>query len=222
MKTLLTILILSLGIAIHSSAQQLTVEIGRITSQFDYQTSAGVQHEQLYATVQNGYALGYRHPLSKSKRLFYATAGLNYNGYGATGNDSEYGNSYAWSTRYVGMKLGLDAELFHKNAFSALISVSGEPEMLVSGRQTINSTTYELKGVEQFDKPYLFARGGVGINYCLGSELAFTAKYTYGRGYAMKASADGEELKIIAHQVSIGLMLSINNCEYCYPKHFDK
>ena len=69
--------------------------------------------------------------------------------------------------------------------------------------------------MEQFDKPFLFLRGGAGMNYCADERTVITLRYMYGRGLPMGSSSDGESLDLVTSTVSLGLLWNLGRCRYC-------
>ena len=215
MKTLLTILLMSVGLCAQS--QQVFAEIGHLTSHFDYEDSEGAGLESLYPESSISYSIGYRHILSP---IFQVTGSVVYNRYRSFGSDPLYDNKYSWDTRYLGIGLGVEGEFYKVKRFRFLAKISAEPQLLMGGTQTINNEIYDLKGVEQFDRPFLFLRGGLGANYCVDSRVAVTARYYYGKGIPIGKSDDPENLWMTTGTVTLGVLVSFKDCRYCFKDHF--
>lgn len=199
-------------------AQQIFAEAGINTTKFLYTNSNGESLDNLYGETNFNFNIGYRMTLSK---VFYLTGSILYNRYGAYGSDVVYTNYYAWDAKYLGFGIGLDIEPYRINNFSFIARLAAEPQFLIGGTQQINEQVFDLKGVEQFDRPFLFAKAGVGINYCADSNIAVSLKYLYGRGFPLGTNKDTESLKIATNTISIGLTISLKNCKYCHPSHFN-
>jgi len=219
MKRIITLLVLFYFLSIDNLvAQQIVVEIGNTQTKFDYKTSTGLGLDNIYSENHFNYLLGYRYTLSER---FFISGNIVWNRYAAFASDPVYDNQYKWDTRYLGIGIGFDFEFIKINKFSFIAKIAAEPQFLIKGTQTINNQVYNLKGIEQFDNPFLFLRGGLGVNYCADANLAFSVRYMYGKGLPMGKSEDGEQLNIISSSISIGLLISINKCNYCYTKHFN-
>lgn len=218
MKALiLFISILFSALICHS--QQIMVDVGRTSTQFDYLDSDKEGIENLYPSRHFSYAAGYRKSIGN--RVF-AGASILFNRYGMYGSDRLYDNQYQWDVSYLGLGLALDLEVFKYRELRVFGRLGVDPEFMINGTQTINNQVFDLKGVEQFDKPFLFLRGGVGAMYCADERVAVVAKYMYGKGLPMGKSEDGERLRLNSHTFSIGLAVSLKYCSYCYKTHFKK
>jgi len=217
MKALiLFISIISIG---SLSAQQFYVEVGRVGSGFDYEDSNGDGIDNIFPEQHFTYAVGYRHTISE---IFYPTLGIVYSTYGAFGSDNFYDNNYSWRVGYVGFSVGMEGEVYKRGPFRALVKLAFEPQFMTTGTQTINGKVYDLRGVEQFENPFVFFKAGGGLNYCLNSTIALGLKYYYGKGFPMGSSPDPEVLRLNTHTVALGITVSLGRCDYCFKSHFKK
>lgn len=193
-------------------AQQVNTQIGRVSTTFDYKDSEGQKLENLYSDIGFSYAVGYRMPLFE--RIFL-NGDLIYNTYSTFGSDELYGNSYSWRSEYAGLSVGAEGEVWKKRSFTLLARLDVNPQMMTKGTQLINEQAYDLRGVEQFDKPMVFYRGGLGVNFCAETSLALSLKYMYGIGMGIGSSQDTEDLKIRTGTISIGILWNFRDCNYC-------
>lgn len=208
MKRLLTLcFFLILG---SLSAQQFFLELGRVSSRFDYESSTGEALENDFPEANMSAVLGYRMALAER---FFAVGGISYNRYGTYGSYSEYNLSYDYRTDYLGLKLGLEGEFYKRSGFTFLAGLCGEPQFLLNGSRTLNSQTEDLKGSEDFDTPFFFAKGGLGVNYCADKIFAITFRYDYGMGFQLNST--DETLRYGTQTISLGLLVNINRCDYC-------
>jgi hypothetical protein len=199
------------------SAQQVNTQVGRVTTNFDYKDSNGDKLENLFSGNGFSYAVGYRMPLFE--RIFL-NADVIYNTYSSFGSDELYGNSYSWKSEYLGMSAGVEGEVWKNRGYTLLIRGDLDPQLMTKGTQIINEQAYDLKGAEQFDKPFLFYRGGVGFNFCAETNLSISLKYMYGIGTPIGNSDDSETLKLNTSTISIGVLWSFRKCTYCYSKRY--
>ena len=218
MKNLLITLLLTFCVNHFVCAQQGIAEIGRITTGFLYTNSDGEEMDILFPVHSFSYSAGYRRQVGN---IFFANGSLVFNRYGQEGSDTKYQNIYEWDAYYLGLNLAMDIEFFQKSRFSLMALAAAEPQILLGGTQRVNSEIRKLNGVEQFDNPFLFLKGGLGINYCLDNRIAVTGRYRYGVGLPLGKSEDGENLKLTSSTISIGLMVSFGYYNYCQKKHFD-
>jgi len=213
------LLSLILATALTSGAQQLFVEVGRVSTQFDYTDSQGNGIDNLYSKSQMSYQAGFRMPVFKS---IHFTAAALFNRYNVIGSDPVYDNSYEWDANYLGLGLGLEGDVWKRKRIAVMLRGAAEPQFLISGTQSISNQVYDLRGVEEFERPFLFFRGGVGINYCLEHRIAITLRYSYGRGLPIGHTDSNESLKLNSQTIAIGLLVSLGTCEYCYTNNFLK
>lgn len=192
--------------------QQLGISVGRIATTFDYLNSDGGEIENLHSLNGFHYSVGYR--MTLSERL-YLQSSMVFNNYANEGSDSELDNFYRWNTKYLGMSVSPSYEFIQASKFRLVGMLDLSPQFMLSGQQTINNQIFSLKGIEQFDSPFLFLRGGIGANYCLDETVAVSLRYHYGLGNPLKKSSDGEQLKLRTSTISLGLLWSIRKCKYC-------
>ncbi len=193
-------------------AQQIVTEVGRNSMRFDYHNSQGERLEGLYPKAHLSFAFGFRKDLTQ--RL-HATAQLLFEHYGSEGSIESLNTRMVWDMEYVGLGLALDGELYRRKGLVLLVRAAAEPQMMIKGTQTINDRIYDLRGVEQFEHPFLFLRGGAGMNYCLDERSAITLRYMYGYGLPMGNATDGESLRLLTSTVSVGLLWNLSRCRYC-------
>jgi opacity protein-like surface antigen len=80
---------------------------------------------------------------------------------------------------------------------------------------------YNLRGVEQFDSPFVFFRGGAGVNYCLISNVAIGLKYMYGISFPMGSDDTGETLRLRSSTISLGMVVTMGRSSYCQRSSFN-
>lgn len=199
--------------------QQIVFDLGRVSTRFDYEDSEGKATENLHPSRNFSYAAGFRNHLGGA---FFWSAMLSYNRYGMEGSDPLYDNRYKWDVSYLGADLGMDFEFLKKKQLRLHARLEASPQFMLEGTQQINNQIYDLKGVEQFDKPFLFGRGGLGATYCADNRVAVSLRYMYGKGFPMGKSNDGEVLRLNTHTVTIGVLVSLKYCSYCFKTHFNK
>jgi len=193
-------------------AQQLASSIGRVSTNFNYLNSDKEELDNLHSVSGFHYTLGYR--LTLSEKIFLTASGV-YNNYAKEGSDPELDNYYKWNTKYIGLSIAPSFEFLRVKKFRIAAVADISPQFMLSGQQTINNQIFSLKGVEQFDSPFLFLRGGLGVNYCLDDKVGLALNYMYGQGSPFSKSEDGEQLKLKTSTFSLGLLWSFKKCKYC-------
>ncbi len=216
MKKLMMIPLLFI-LLIPVQAQQIVAEIGRTTARFDYNDSEGGELDNLFSKSNISFLAGFRMPVYKS---LHVLAAAQFNQYNVYGSDEIYDNSFSWDVQYLGLSVGLEGDVWKYKQFSVVLRATAEPQFLINGTQTVNGQVNSLKGEEEFDRPFLFARGGIGVNYCLEDRVAVTMRYSYGKGWPIGKAQSEEKLNIVSSTISIGLLISISHCDYCYTNQF--
>lgn len=194
-------------------AQQLYLDIGKTSSGFDYKDSAGRPLENLLSKSNTYMRLGYRDVINKDKTFFFSVGAI-YSGYGAIGSDRTLDNYYEWDVSYLGLEVGLDYRLFRLRDFSFYLKGSVASEFLIQGTQTINNQVFNLVGEEEFNSYNFFLRGGLLMTYPISRNTFITANYTYGITQQLNSgnAQDQEELNFNAHQIGIGFIINLPNC----------
>ena len=203
------------------NAQELRFEYGKVMTSFLYTNSNAEKLDYLKTNTNNHLAMGWQSRFLKNNNLMY-TLNLNMNKYGVQAGDTLLKNYYEWNANYIGLDVGLNFEFFRfssylnyfqntnkDQSFSFFIELRGGMEYLMQGTQTINDDVYNLRGVEQFDKPMLTAMGGLGIVYYASGVISIYAKYNGGMSFAVFKSSDNEKLNFVNHVFSLGLSLDL-------------
>ena len=205
-----------------ASAQQLYFGFGNTNTIFNYKNSQGEKLDNLQA--DNNYYLeaGYKIPVWQSK--FKISPSLQFNRYGASGSSPGY--FYRWDLSYLALNAGVEYEILHLTDFFSkgngfvkdrqglfmYLKGTFSGELMINGQQQINENLYNLSGVEQFDTPYFFARGGLGINYAFSEDIAVYAQYMGGMSLPILSGNDdgNEQLRLITHQVGFGFLIGFS------------
>jgi len=216
-KTTFLILIFFLPLSIN--AQQFSFEYGKVISKFDYKSSSGEVMANMQGSTNDHLGLGFNLPINKSN--LYFIAGILHNKYGAQSSDEILGNYYEWKVNYLDVAVGIGYEFLKTNtqqnykntnsesALTFYVQLYTGPEFFLQGSQTINNQVYNLKGVEQFDKPLIFAQGGIGVRYYALKSVAVFAQYMGGKSFSVfkPESGDSEKLNFITHTISLGVCI---------------
>ncbi|MCF6182371.1 hypothetical protein [Lutibacter sp.] len=206
------LLVLLLYVTI-GTAQQLYIEAGKTVSSFDYHNNQDQTLDNLQSTTHSFMALGYKDQLFIKK--LKGSLGIAYAGYGAIGSDNVVGNFMEWDVNYLEFNAGLDYEMF--NIKKAVIYIKGTTSagFLVNGNQTLNNKVINLKKVADFNKTVFNLGIGLGFSHPISENLSFYAQYMYRKSLTLKSgtvnNADLEELKIISHNLSFGLLINISD-----------
>lgn len=198
-----------------TNGQIVYLETGKIFSSFHYKNSSGRSLDNLTGSNQNNLGFGIQFPINKSRYQF--TCGFAYNRYGAKGSDPILGNYYEWDVSCLGIKAEIGYEFFRPemaynemHGFSFYPKLSIATEFLINGTQNLNDQVYDLKGVEEFDKPFYFLRGGLGVNYYISKTFIVFLEYMGGTNILIGDYNGKEQLRIRTHNISIGISV---NCK---------
>ena len=197
-----------------ASSQYVYLETGKVLFFFNYKNSEGESLSNLSGSNENNYGLGLR--MSLFKTAWHLSIGGAYNKYGAESNDQALGIYNVWDLAYLGAHLGVDYEFFKPSGnlneqvgFSFYIRGIFWADFLINGTQKLNNQIFELAGVEEFDKPIYFLKGGVGGNYYISRAFIIHANYMFGRSILFGNYTDQEQLRFITHSVSVGLSFNL-------------
>ncbi|WP_435412232.1 hypothetical protein [Psychroserpens mesophilus] len=195
------------------SCQQIYFEAGKSISAFDYTNSSGKSIDNLLSKSNTYMGIGYRDNLNNEQTLFLVL-GMSYNDYGAIGSDPVLDNFFEWDVSYLGIQTGLDFRLFRLRDFSFFIKGRITFEHLIRGTQTINNQVFDLVKENEFNNDIFFVKGGIGMQYPISRNTAIFANYFYGKTVLIdqSKSVDQETLKLINHQLGIGLIINLPNC----------
>ena len=217
-----TLVILLLFASLSLNAQQIGIEFGKIISSFDYKNSNGEVLDNMQGSTNNHLGIIWEMPINSTS--WYFMSSLSYNNYRATGSDNLVNNYYAWDVNYVGIDVGMGYEFFKHNylnfrqtgaqsGITVSIFVSGGPDFLVQGTQTINNEIFDLIEIEQFDKPFLYVNGGLGIKYYASKTVSANVKFEGGKSFSVfkSDSDDNEKLNYNIYTISVGIAISLLN-----------
>jgi len=200
----------------NAAGQQFYLETGMVISSFNYRNSDGDRLTDLKGTNLNGFGIGAAMPVMKSPWMVFLE--LSNNKYGATASDPEIGNFSEWDVSCLGLTLGGSYEFFKprminidREGFSVTVRAALAPELLIAGKQKLNSQVYDLSGEEEFDKPFFFVKGGVSVNYYLTRNYIVFSRYMFGRSLLFGNYDGQEKLNIMSHTISLGFALDISH-----------
>jgi hypothetical protein len=197
-----------------ATSQQVYLETGMVISSFIYKNSNDNSLDNLKGSLRNSLGLGVRIPVMKSP--WNVSLEVSNNKYGATTSDQALGNYSEWDVSYLGINLGCDYEFFKppmqkvdREGFSFYLKGILATELLLSGKQKLNSQVFDLSGAEEFDKPVYFLKGGIGINYYLTRSYIVFAQYTFGRSILLGNYSGQEKLNYMTHYVGLGFSVDL-------------
>jgi len=196
------------------SSQIIYLETGKVLATFDYKNSDGERLGDLSGSNENNIGLGARMAILGSP--VHVSLGGEYFKLAASSSDPALGNYLEWDASFAGPNLGVDFEFFKPSAnrnvevgFSFYVKAAAAADFMVSGTRKLNNQATDLTGVEEFDKPLYFIRGGIGGNYYISRTFVVYAQYMFGRSSLFGDYTDQEQLRFLSHTISIGLGINL-------------
>lgn len=202
-------LLLFLAASCSAFSQQIFLEAGKMSSNFEFENSSGTILENLNPVTKNYISAGYAH------RFFtdglHINLGVSHNSYGSIGSDNALGNYFEYNVDYLGINMGFDYNVYTLYDFTFFLKTTASYEFLVQGTQTLNNQVFDLNGVEEFDDAGFFFRGGLGMAYPITDVASVYLQYTYGQSLDLEdaTSNSNEKLKISMHMIGIGFKVNL-------------
>lgn len=201
------ILILIVGMCLFQSAhsQEVFFSAGKNFTTYNYKNSSGVSNPNLKSGTGNFYELGYIQPLENDKLSY--SIGLALNEYNSVGGNSA--NSYSWDTQYLGLQGGFTYSIIYKGDFDILPKFGLNLATIVSGKESINGTYYDLTQEKEFSGLLVTPSLGVQIKYNLSSDGFISLGYNYCLGLNPTNATD-QKLSFSTHQLQFGIHYAFN------------
>jgi len=197
-----------------ASSQIIHFETGKLISSLKYKNSAGTVLQGLKVSNQNNIGAGARFSLFYSP--WHVSCDASYNRYFSKGSDPVLGNYYEWDFTNLGVSLGIEYEFFkpavnynEQHGFSMNLKIAGAVEFLLDGTQNLNNQLTDLNGVEEFDKPFYFLKGGVTFNYYISKTYLIFLQYTGGMSFLIGSYNNQEQFRLVSHNVSLGVAVNL-------------
>jgi len=186
--------------------QQISLEVGKNISSFEYSNSFGENLENLQSTNHTFMNLGYRRFIFTEKLFLNANA--LFNTYGATGSNIILDNYYEWISSYIGIGLGIEYEFIEAGNFIFSLKAGASAEFLIQGTQTINNQVFDLSNEDDFDSSIYVFRGGLNVQYKISEKLNLFTQYQYGTSGSFTDTTG--DLTINTHNFGFGLLINIS------------
>lgn len=199
--TILIVMMCSLQ-SVHS--QEVYFSAGKNFTTYDYKNSSGVSNPNLKSGTGIFFELGYIKPLKNEK--FAYSIGLALNEYNNVGGNSV--NSYSWNTQYLGAQGGITYSILDKGDFDILPKFGLNIGTIISGKQTINGTYYDLTQEKEFSGLLVTPSLGIQVKYNLSSYGYISLGYNYCKGFNLSNSTD-QKLSFNTNQLQFGVHYAI-------------
>jgi hypothetical protein len=203
MKKLLILIVIMCSLqSVHS--QEVYFSAGKNFTTYDYKNSSGASNPNLKSGTGNFFELGYVKPLKNEK--FAYSVGLALNEYNNVGGNSV--NSYTWNTQYLGAQGGFTYSILDRGDFDILPKFGLNMGTIISGKQTINGTYYDLTKEKEFSGLLITPSLGVQVKYNLSASGFISLGYSYCKGFNLSNSTD-QKLSFNTNQLQFGVHYAI-------------
>lgn len=203
MKKLLILIVIMCSLqSVHS--QEVYFSAGKNFTTYDYKNSSGASNPNLKSGTGNFFELGYIKPLKNEK--FAYSVGLALNEYNNVGGNSV--NSYTWNTQYLGAQGGFTYSILDRGDFNILPKFGLNMGTIISGKQTINGTYYDLTKEKEFSGLLITPSLGVQVKYNLSASGFISLGYSYCKGFNLSNSTE-QKLSINTNQLQFGVHYAI-------------
>lgn len=203
MKKLIILIAITCSLqSIHS--QEVYFSAGKNFTTYDYKNSSGASNPNLKSDTGNFFELGFIKPLKNEK--FAYSVGLALNEYNNVGGNSA--NSYSWNTQYLGVQGGFTYSIFDRKDFDILPKFGLNMGTIISGKQTINGTYYDLTKEKEFSGLLITPSLGIQIKYNLSASGFISLGYSYCKGFNLSNSTD-QKLSFSTNQLQFGVHYAI-------------
>jgi hypothetical protein len=203
MKKLLILIVIMCSLqSVHS--QEVYFSAGKNFTTYDYKNSSGASNPNLKSGTGNFFELGYIKPLKNEK--FAYSVGLALNEYNNVGGNSV--NSYTWNTQYLGAQGGFTYSILDRGDFDILPKFGLNMGTIISGKQTINGTYYDLTKEKEFSGLLITPSLGMQVKYNLSASGFISLGYSYCKGFNLSNSTD-QKLSINTNQLQFGVHYAI-------------
>lgn len=204
MKKLLILIVVLCSLQSVQS-QEVYFSAGKNFTTYDYKNSSGASNPNLKSGTGNFFELGYIKPLENEK--FAYSVGLALNEYNNVGGNSV--SSYSWNTQYLGVQGGITYSILEQGDFDILPKFGFNMGTIISGKQTINGTYYDLTNEKEFSGLIITPSLGVQMKYNLSAYGFISLGYNYCKGFNISNSSE-QKLSFNTNQLQFGVHYAIN------------
>jgi hypothetical protein len=190
----------------NTTAQEVYFYTGKNFTTYDYKNSSGATNSNLKNGTGNFYELGLTHPLSYEKINIHL--GLALNEYNSVGGNTT--NSYRWYSQYFGIQSRASYSLIdRRKSYDILPHIGINIGTIISGKQTINGTYFDLTKEKEFNGILVTPSLGVQVKYNLAAAGYISLGYDYCNGINPTNSTE-QKLAFTTHQLQFGIHYAIN------------
>ena len=203
MKKLLILIVMICSIkGVYS--QEVYFSAGKNFTTYDYKNSSGSSNPNLKSGTGNFFEIGFIKPL-KNENFAYSV-GLALNEYNNVGGNSV--TSYSWRTEYLGAQGGFTYSILDEGDFDILPKFGLNMGTIISGKQTINGTYYDLTNEKEFSGLLITPSLGLQVKYNLSASGFISFGYNYCKGFNLSNSTE-QKLSFNTNQLQFGVHYAI-------------
>lgn len=187
-------------------SQEIYFKTGMNFTSYDFKNSSGNSNPNLKSGTGAFYEVGYNKNLKYDKFSYSLAVALNE--YNNTGGNSA--NSYNWNTQYLGVQTRLYYSFFKGKEFDFLSTIGLNGSSLLSGKQQINGTYYDLTKEKEFTGFLLSPSIGLQFKYNVANLGYVSLGYNYVKSYNLTNSTN-QKLGFTTNQLQFGVHFELKS-----------
>jgi outer membrane protein OmpA-like peptidoglycan-associated protein len=187
-------------------AQEVYFYSGKNFTTYDFTNSSGKSNPNLKSGTGAFYEVGYNKNL-RYDRFSYSLA-VALNEYNNTGGNTA--NSYNWNTQYLGVQSRLFYSYLKGKDYDLLSTIGLNASSLLSGKQQINGTYYDLTKEKEFTGFLLSPSIGLQFKYNVANLGYVSLGYNYVKSYNLTNSTN-QKLGFTTNQLQFGVHFELTS-----------
>ena len=187
-------------------AQEVYFYSGKNFTTYDFKNSSGNSNPNLKSGTGAFYEVGYNKNL-KYDRFSYSLA-VALNEYNNTGGNTA--NSYNWNTQYLGVQSRLYYSYLKGKDYDLLSTIGLNASTLMSGKQQINGTYYDLTKEKEFTGFLLSPSIGLQFKYNVANLGYVSIGYNYVKSYNL-TNTTNQKLGFTTNQLQFGVHFELKS-----------
>ena len=189
-----------------NQAQEVYFYSGKNFTTYDFKNSSRNNNPNLKNGTGTFYEVGYNKKI-KQDRFSYSLA-FDLNEYNTTGGSTV--SNYQWNTYYIGIQTRLYYSYFKGKNYDLLSTVGLNPSTLLSGKQQINGTYYDLTKEKEFTGLLISPSIGLQFKYNVSNLGYVSFGYNYVKSYNL-SNTTNQKLGFTTNQIQFGVHIEIKS-----------
>ncbi|MEC4047949.1 OmpA family protein [Flavobacterium sp. SUN046] len=187
-------------------AQEVYFYSGKNFTTYNFKNSSGNSNPNLKSGTGSFYEVGYNKNLKYDRFSYSLAVALNeYNNIG--GNSA---NSYSWNTQYLGAQTRLYYSYLKGKTYDLLSTIGLNASSLLSGKQQINGTYYDLTKEKEFTGFLLSPSIGLQFKYNVANLGYVSLGYNYIKSYNL-SNTTNQKLGFTTNQLQFGVHFELKS-----------